>query len=114
MVKTSHFSKEELTTFKSNILSLIDKTKSELEDYHQRRVEMGNRDSANQSYGDDAKADQLISRSAAIEEQKTRYLQELKAALTRLQNGTYGIDIHTGEKIAKQRLLAEPTATTNL
>jgi RNA polymerase-binding transcription factor DksA len=41
-------------------------------------------------------------------------LDELEAALQRVDDGTYGIDEVTGEPIAPERLEAVPTARTNV
>lgn len=41
-------------------------------------------------------------------------LEEIDAALERIENGTYGIDEETGEPIAPERLEAFPTARTNV
>ena len=41
-------------------------------------------------------------------------LDELEAALQRVDDGTYGIDEVTGEPIAPERLEAFPTARTNV
>ena len=41
-------------------------------------------------------------------------LDEVDAALQRLDDGTYGIDEVTGDPINPERLAAEPTARTNV
>ena len=41
-------------------------------------------------------------------------LEELEAALQRIDDGTYGVDEITGEPIAAERLEAVPTARTNV
>lgn len=41
-------------------------------------------------------------------------LAEIEAALQRVDDGTYGLDDATGEKIARERLDAEPTARHNV
>jgi RNA polymerase-binding transcription factor DksA len=41
-------------------------------------------------------------------------LDELEAALQRIDDGTYGVDEVTGEPIAPERLEAVPTARTNV
>lgn len=43
-----------------------------------------------------------------------RQLDEVRAALQRIDDGTYGIDEETGEPIDPERLEAEPTARTNI
>ena len=41
-------------------------------------------------------------------------IEEIDAALQRVDDGTYGIDELTGEPIDPKRLAAEPTARTNI
>ena len=43
-----------------------------------------------------------------------RELAEIEAALSRIDDGTYGIDQETGAPIDPERLEAEPTARTNV
>ena len=50
----------------------------------------------------------------SILEQLERELEELHAALERVDDGTYGIDEQTGEPIDPARLEAFPTARTNI
>lgn len=50
----------------------------------------------------------------SILEQLEDELEELQAALERIDKGTYGIDEETGEPIAPERLEAVPTARTNV
>lgn len=40
------------------------------------------------------------------------YLEQVDKALVAISNGTYGVDIRTGEPISKERLEAYPEATT--
>jgi RNA polymerase-binding transcription factor DksA len=50
----------------------------------------------------------------SILEQLEAELSELRAALERIDAGTYGIDEVTGEPIAPERLAANPIARTNV
>ena len=50
--------------------------------------------------------------SLAARQQK--FIQGLKAALTRIENKTYGIDRITGKLIPKERLRAVPHATLSV
>ena len=52
--------------------------------------------------------------NAAILKQLENQLNEVKDALLRIENGTYGICEISGEKIEKERLEANPTARTSL
>jgi RNA polymerase-binding transcription factor DksA len=50
----------------------------------------------------------------AILEQLESELVEIEAALTRLDDGTYGVDEETGQPIDPERLAAYPQARTNV
>jgi RNA polymerase-binding transcription factor DksA len=50
----------------------------------------------------------------SILEQLEAELEEIEAALARLDDGTYGVDEVTGEPIDPERLDALPTARTNV
>lgn len=49
---------------------------------------------------------------AALDDSGRRELQEVEAALARMEAGTYGICERTGQRIPLQRLLLVPTART--
>ncbi len=105
----NQYPSEKLDMFKNKINELIQKTKPELERLNEEWQSHGSRDHANQSYGEDGKADQILSRLAAMTERKANYLQKLHAALLRIENGTFGIDVDTGQLIDERRLLIDPT-----
>ncbi|MDY7223082.1 yteA family sporulation protein [Halalkalibacterium halodurans] len=50
----------------------------------------------------------------ALYEQMSREYEEIKQALDRMENGTYGICERTGEQIPYERLEANPTARTTV
>jgi sporulation protein, yteA family len=50
----------------------------------------------------------------AFDRQARDELQDIRDALKRLDNGTYGIDEITGEQIPEERLIAIPTARTGV
>jgi RNA polymerase-binding transcription factor DksA len=50
----------------------------------------------------------------SILEALERDLAEIEAALQRLDEGTYGVDENTGDRIDPERLEALPTARTNV
>ncbi|GGH74613.1 YteA family regulatory protein [Pullulanibacillus pueri] len=57
---------------------------------------------------------QLYEREKDLVLQKMKHeeLNDIAVALTKIENGTYGVDEKTGEKIPYKRLKALPTATT--
>jgi DnaK suppressor protein len=53
-------------------------------------------------------------KDGAIRDRLQRELDEVDAALRRVEDGSYGVDEETGEPIADERLEAVPTARTNV
>jgi DnaK suppressor protein len=47
-------------------------------------------------------------------ERLKRFVDSLNAALARIENGTYGVCVKTGELIPKERLMAVPHATLSV
>lgn len=60
---------------------------------------------------DQASAEQEITMNLRISERNTNLLQKINAALERIENGTYGYSVISGEEIGLQRMLARPLAT---
>jgi YteA family regulatory protein len=50
----------------------------------------------------------------ALDRQAEAELQDIRDALKRMDDGTYGIDEKTGKKIPEERLMAIPTARTDV
>lgn len=48
----------------------------------------------------------------SVTSQLESYLHKVTAALERIEQGTYGVDIHTGKPISIERLRANPAAET--
>lgn len=60
-------------------------------------------------------ADHLSKQEAADKaHKKLKIIRALDAALVRIRNKTYGIDVNSGELIPKGRLLMVPWATTDI
>ena len=60
---------------------------------------------------DQATNEQEITMNLRMSERTTNLLQKVNAALERIENGTYGYSVISGEEIGLQRLLARPLAT---
>ena len=60
---------------------------------------------------DQATAEQEITMNLRMSERTTNLLQKINAALERIENGTYGYSVISGDEIGLQRLLARPLAT---
>lgn len=109
----SPFSPEELFVFRSLIQRKIADANEEIEFLMQSVREMRENRSADFSSSQHHFAD-LGSNEAAMEvnmrllERTKAFVMQLKRALKRIDNGTYGICKVTGKPIAKERLLAAP------
>jgi len=109
----SPFSPEELYVFRSLIQRKITDASEEIEFLMQSVREMRENRSADFSSSQHHFAD-LGSNEAAMEvnmrllERTKAFVMQLKRALKRIDNGTYGICKVTGKPIARERLLAAP------
>lgn len=110
------YSDEDLQEFKILIEDKVAKAQEELEFTNQQIAEL-NENGFNQQGGDwydDSTAHtdlELLQRMVARQQ---RHVQDLKNALLRIQNKTYGICIVTGQLIDKQRLRLVPHATKSI
>jgi len=109
----SPFSPEELSVFRSLIQRKIADANEEIEFLMQSVREMRENRSADYSSSQHHFAD-LGSNEAAMEvnmrllERTKAFVMQLKRALKRIENGTYGICKVTGKPIARERLMATP------
>lgn len=90
--------KEELISERDSVLNavrLAEKTQS---------VGVGD-ESDNATYNQDITLDLRIS------ERNNKLLQKINAALDRIDNGTYGFSVVSGDEIGLQRMMARPLAT---
>lgn len=53
-------------------------------------------------------------KDSAINEVMSLRLKDVEEALARIENGTYGICVVSGEPIEEERLMADPTAKTSI
>ena len=58
-----------------------------------------------------ASAEQEITMNLRMSERNANLLQKINAALERIENGTYGYSVISGDEIGIQRMLARPLAT---
>lgn len=109
----SPFSSEEISVFRTLIQKKITDATEEIDFLMQSVKEMRENRSADYSSSQHHFAD-LGSNEAAMEvnlrllERTQKFIKQLKRALVRIENGTYGICKVTGKPIAKERLLAAP------
>lgn len=111
--KSSPFSREELSVFRSLISKKIDDANEEIEFLMQSIRDMRENRSSDYSSSQHHFAD-LGSNEASMDinlrllERTQAFVNQLKRALERIDNGTYGICKVTGKTIAKERLMAAP------
>lgn len=110
------YSDQDLLEFKELIDKKLAKAQEEL-DFTQKQIDELNENGFNQQGGDwydDSTAHtdlELLQRMAARQQ---RHIQDLKNALLRIENKTYGICTITGKLISKERLRLVPHATKSI
>ena len=111
---TVRYSDKDLAEFKSIIEEKLAKARKEFETIHHELLEM---ESNNSNHFNDINESSLsyerdyLSRMA---DRQGRFIRDLKNALLRIQNKTYGICSVTGELIDKRRLKAVPHTTKSI
>lgn len=60
---------------------------------------------------DQAAAEQEITMNLRLSERNSNLLQKINSALERIENGTFGYSVISGDEIGIQRMLARPLAT---
>lgn len=115
-VRKVRYSDEELEEFRSIINEMLDKARKEYNTL--RRVIMHNRsndiEDTTPSFKtvEDDGAYQLSKEEASqLAQRQYKFIQNLEAALVRIENKTYGICRETGKLIPKERLRLVPHAT---
>lgn len=114
-VKT-RYSDEELEEFKGIILDMLEKAKSEYNSLREVVMHNGTNDIEDTSPSfktvEDDGANQLSKEEASqLAQRQYKFIQNLEAALVRIENKTYGICRVTGKLIPKERLRLVPHAT---
>lgn len=114
-IKT-RYSDEELAEFKSIIDGMLAKAKAEYDTLRQVIMHNGTNDIEDTSPSfrtvEDDGASQLSKEEASqLAHRQFKFIQNLEAALVRIENKTYGICRETGKLIPKERLRLVPHAT---
>jgi RNA polymerase-binding transcription factor DksA len=113
--KMKHLSSAQIQELKS----LLEDNLAKMLDYAENLEESDpandeNRANDNAEAGDEALEDYGILENQVLEGAVDESIADIKAALTRLENGTYGVDEETGEPIPFARLKLFPTARNNV
>lgn len=114
----TRYSDEELNEFRQIILEKLNKAKDE---YEQLRAAITNTDGNDVT--DTSPTFKVLEEGAStlskeeagrLAQRQMKFIQNLQAALIRIENKTYGICRETGKLIPKERLRAVPHATLSI
>ncbi len=112
------YSDEELQEFKAVILKKLEKAK---DDYEQLRAAITH--SASNGVEDTSPTFKVLEEGASalskeesgqLAQRQYKFIQNLEAALIRIENKTYGVCRETGKLIPKERLMLVPHATLSV
>lgn len=115
MSEKTRYSDDELQEFKELILAKLDKAKKE---YDLLKADVTNTEG--NDIADTSPTFKVLEEGAStlgkeasgrLAERQMKFIQNLQAALVRIENKTYGICRETGKLIPKERLRAVPHAT---
>lgn len=115
MTEKTRYSDEELQEFKELILEKLEKAKRE---YEMLKADVTN--SEGNDIADTSPTFKILEEGAStlgkeasgrLAQRQMKFIQNLQAALVRIENKTYGICRETGKLIPKERLRAVPHAT---
>ena len=118
MVEKTRYTDEELEEFKQIILAKLDQARK---DYEQLRAGVSN--SEGNDVADTSPTFKVLEEGAAtlskeesgrLAQRLMKFIQNLQAALIRIENKTYGVCRETGKLIPKERLRAVPHATLSI
>ena len=118
MAEKTRYSDEELSEFKDLILKKLELAKA---DYNQLITTLMNRDgnsvedtSPTYKVMEEGFSTQAKEEISALAARQQKYINNIQAALIRIENKTYGICRITGKLIPKERLRAVPHATLSI
>ena len=118
MAEKTRYSDEELESFRAIILAKLEKAKI---DYEQLRDGVTN--SEGNDVSDTSPTFKVLEEGATtltkeesgrLAQRQMKFIQNLQAALVRIENKTYGICRETGKLIPAERLRAVPHATLSI
>ncbi len=114
----TRYSQEELAEFKNLIEKKLEQAEAELKEVQDQITHQGEFGSDDQEYkfkglddGSGSSEREYLNQMAA---RQAKFIDHLKKALIRIENGVYGICRETGKLIAKERLRAVPHATLSI
>ena len=112
----TRYSDEELAEFKSIILDMLEKAKQEYNTLRKVVMNNGNNDIEDttpsfKTVEDDGAMQLSREEASQLAQRQYKLIQNLEAALVRIENKTYGVCRVTGKLIPKERLRLVPHAT---
>ena len=114
----ARYSDEELQEFKEIILDKLEKAKRDYDLYRNSMThgdENGTQDTSPTFHNLEESATVLSKEEAGkLAQRQQKFIQNLQAALVRIENKTYGVCRETGKLIPKERLRAVPHATLSI
>ena len=115
-IEKTRYSDEELAEFKTIIQGMLEKARAEYDTLRQVVMHNGSNDIEDTTPSFKTVADDgayQLSKEAArqLAQRQYKFIQNLEAALVRIENKTYGICRVTGKLIPKERLRLVPHAT---
>ena len=115
-VEKTRYSDEELAEFKAIILEKLEAAKAEYKTLRENISRSSSNDIEDTSPSfktvEDDGANQLSKEEASqLAQRQYKFIQNLEAALVRIENKTYGVCRVTGKLIPKERLRLVPHAT---
>ena len=115
----TRYSDEELAEFKSIILDMLEKAKQEYNTLRKVVMNNGNNDIEDttpsfKTVEDDGAMQLSREEASQLAQRQYKFIQNLEAALVRIENKTYGVCRVTGKLIPKERLRLVPHATLSV
>ncbi len=118
MEEKKRYSDEELQFFKKIILEKLEKAQKEYEELKKMLTNEDSNDISDTTPTfaslEDSAEIQGKEEIARLATRQLKFINDLKAALVRIENKTYGICRETGKLISKERLMAVPHATLSI
>lgn len=117
-VEKLRYSDEELQEFKELILDKLAKARAEYEALQSQIDHSGSNDTEDTSPSfkvlEEGSYSQAKEEASQLAARQYKFIQNLEAALVRIENKTYGICRETGKLIPKARLMLVPHATLSV
>jgi len=118
MAKKTKYSKDELDEFKGIINEKLGKAKEDLTlllGQLSNKNDNGTNDTARSCKEDDESSETLSKQEIShLASRQQKFVQSLKNALIRIENGTYGVCRVTGKLISRERLKIVPHTTLSI